>query len=157
MTIEVLEAGDIPGPTRGEQESFREEEEDEQATIERELRGPEAAEQLRLSRRPDCSHLPLGTTTVGGEVLPIFEKGDRVVAERMNAHLRGNPWLDSRVYKVLEVRDEDEVVHCLDEEAGNHAFIGYNNRFTVVRLAPDKGDPFVAPKRRVRRHRNNDR
>ena len=108
---------------------------------------PEQREQRRLSRKPRIDHLMDGTATLDdGTVLPLFDVGDRIVAERHISFLTGAPWLDTRVYIVKSIDDETGAVHCPDEEMQHYACVGYKNPHTRIKLAAKKGDPFKVPK-----------
>lgn len=106
-----------------------------------ELLDPASAAALRLSRRPQTAHLASGT--LRGDAL--FGPGDRIVAERRARCLPGHPWLDTRVYRVSSIDEENKVVRCTDEEMRHVAFLGHDDPFTRIFLAPSSGDPFKAP------------
>lgn len=109
---------------------------------------PEQREQRRLSRKPRIDHLPDGVALLDdGTVLPLFDVGSRIVAERHTALLPGMPWLDTRVYRVRSIDDETGTVSCDDEELRHHAAIGFKHPLTRIKLAPDRGNPFRAPRR----------
>lgn len=103
-------------------------------------------EQRRLNKRPDISHLKDATRVdpETGITLALFKTGDRIVADRRTTHLKGAPWLDTRVYIVMSVDDVKGVIHCLDEEARHHSFIGLRDPYTQLKLAPAAGNPFNA-------------
>jgi hypothetical protein len=105
-----------------------------------------AQEERRLAKRPDISHLRDATIKdpETGIVRPLFGTGDRIVADRCTTHLRGAPWLDTRVYIVMSIDDVKGIIHCIDEEAQHHAFIGLRDQFTKLKLAPKHGNPFNA-------------
>lgn len=108
---------------------------------------PEQREQRRLSKKPKIDHLPDATACLDdGTVLPLFDVGDKIIAERHISFLNGNPWLDTRVYTVRSIDDEKGIVHCMDDELHHYACIGFRHPFTRVKLAPAKGNPFKAPK-----------
>lgn len=108
---------------------------------------PEQREQKRLSRKPRIDHLKDGTVMLDdGTVLPLFEVGDRIVAERHISFLQGHPWLDTRTYVVRDINDETGEVHCTDEEMRHYACVGFKHPFTRIKLAPKKGNPFLVPK-----------
>lgn len=108
---------------------------------------PEQREQRRLSKKPKIDHLPDGVALLDdGSVLPLFDVGDRIIAERHISFLAGHPWLDTRVYKVTSIDDETGAVHCTDEELHHYACVGFKHPFTRIKLAPLKGNPFRAPK-----------
>jgi hypothetical protein len=104
---------------------------------------PEEREQKRLSRKPVIDHLSDGVALLDdGTVLPLFDAGDRIVAERHTNCLTGSPWLDTRVYVVRSIDDELGIVHCTDEEMRHYACIGFRNPWTRIKLAPRRGNPF---------------
>lgn len=108
---------------------------------------PEQREQRRLSKKPRIDHLRDGTATLAdGTVIPLFDVGDRVVAERHSSFLSGGPWLDTRTYVVRSIDDDTGVVHCTDEETQHHACIGFKHPHTRIKLAPRRGDPFRVPR-----------
>jgi hypothetical protein len=108
---------------------------------------PEQREQKRLARKPRIDHLRDGTTIHDAEVIPLFDVGDRIVAERHISFLAGHPWLDTWVYVVRSIDDAKGEVHCTDEEMRHYACVGFKHPFTRIKLAPAKGDPFRVPKR----------
>jgi len=107
---------------------------------------PEQREARRLSRKPPIDHLPDGTAVYQGQVIPLFDVGDRIVAERHIDFLAGNPWLDTRIYVVRSIDDDTGAVHCTDEEMQHYACVGFKRPLTRIKLAPKKGNPFNAPK-----------
>lgn len=112
---------------------------------------PEQRERKRLARKPPIDHLADGVATLDdGTLLPLFDVGDRIVAERHISFLAGAPWLDTRVYVVRSIDDEKGEVHCTDEEMRHYACVGFRHPFTRIKLAPKKGDPFRVPRREKR-------
>lgn len=110
-------------------------------------------EQGRLANRPDIDHLPPGVVTGDdGSTVPLFDVGDRVVAERFVGR-ELTTWLDTRTYVVREIDDDSGAVRCTDEETGHHAWIGFRRPGTTIRLAPAKGNPFAGSRSLVRRQR----
>lgn len=108
---------------------------------------PEQREQKRLARKPRIDHLPDGVALLDdGTVLPLFDVGDRIIAERHISFLQGHPWLDTRVYTVTSIDDETGAVHCRDDELHHYACVGFKHPFTRIKLCPKKGNPFRAPK-----------
>jgi hypothetical protein len=103
-----------------------------------------AGEARRLARRPDTDHLKPGTVSTGeGEVLPLFNVGDRIVVERCCSFLSGNPWLDTYIYKVISIDDETGAIHCLDEDTEHHSTVSFKSKFQRVFLCPKTGNPFT--------------
>jgi hypothetical protein len=103
-----------------------------------------AGEARRLARRPDTDHLKPGTVSTGeGEVLPLFNAGDRIVVERCCSFLSGNPWLDTYIYKVVSIDDETGAVKCLDEDTEHHSTVSFKSKFQRVFLCPKTGNPFT--------------
>lgn len=108
---------------------------------------PEQREQKRLARKPNIDHLVDGTVTMdNGELLPLFDVGDTIVAERHISLMPGHPWLDTRVYVVNRIDDETGAIHCTDPEYHHYACIGYKSPFTRIKLCPKGTNPFKAPK-----------
>ncbi len=106
---------------------------------------PKVRQERREAKRPNIDHLLPGTAVLdSGEVIPLFEVGDRIVAERRASQLDGNPWLDTRVYIVRQIDDETGAVRCADEEMLHHAAISFKDPLTRVCLCPPRGSPFAA-------------
>lgn len=106
----------------------------------------EQKEQKRLSRKPKIEHLKDATATLeDGTVIPLFDVGDKIVAERRVAFLSHHPWLDTKVYIVRSIDDETGVAICYDEDSQHRAVIGFRHDHTVVKLCPKKGNPFKEP------------
>lgn len=108
---------------------------------------PEQREQRRLAKKPKIDHLQDGTTTLDdGSILPLFDVGDTIVAERHISFVDNHPWLDTRLYTVRSIDDEKGIVHCTDVELVHYACIGFKHPHTRIKLAPKRGNPFKAPK-----------
>lgn len=109
---------------------------------------PEVRESVRLSRKPGIDHLPDGAAFSDelGCMVPLFDTGDRIIAERRIGALKGSPWLDTRIYIVKSIDDEKGLVHCQDEEQRHYACVGFKDPFTRIKLVPKRGNPFKAPK-----------
>lgn len=108
---------------------------------------PEQREQRRLSKKPKIDHLPDGVAHLDdGTTVPLFDVGDKIIAERHISFLQGHPWLDTRVYTVRSIDDDKGIVHCSDDELLHYACVGFKHPFTRIKLAPKKGNPFKAPK-----------
>lgn len=109
---------------------------------------PEQREQKRLARKPNIDHLPDGTVLMdNGEILPLFDVGDRIIVERLASCLFGLPWLDTRVYQVTKINDETGQVDCIDPEFHHYACVGFKSPHQRFKLCPQKGNPFAAPKK----------
>jgi len=67
--------------------------------------------------KPDISRLPDAVL----EGKPIFARGDRIVIERYNGILGGNPYLDTKTYLVNSVDLETGRVTLFDETLLQHA------------------------------------
>lgn len=105
---------------------------------------------LRLSKKPAIDHLALATfhdPDLG--VVPLFNVGDRIVAERHTSHLRGCPWLDTRILIVVAIDDVTKIATCRDENLKHHTQVGFADPLTRVRMASKFGDPFKVPARRT--------
>jgi len=108
---------------------------------------PEKQEQRRLGRRPDISGLsPAVVKDPGtGDMVPLFDVGDRIIVERFTDLLDGCPWLDTRLLHVINIDDDTGVVHCLDPEFNHHTFVGFKHPLQNFRLPARHGNPFRAP------------
>jgi hypothetical protein len=117
----------------------------------------EQKEARRVSKRPSIDHLQDATVTVeGGLVVPLFNIGDKIVAERYCSFLNGNPWLDTKIYLVKGIDDLKGLAKCWDEDSQQNVIIGFNHPSTKVKLCPKKGNPFhdpSNPEKTVRRRR----
>ena len=83
---------------------------DEDRERESAMLNPAEAEARRLGKRPSLEHLEAGTIADGdGTVYPLFEPGQRIVAERCSSILSNHPWLDTRVYRVNRIDDDTGV------------------------------------------------
>lgn len=106
---------------------------------------PVKAEAKRLGKRPSIDHLQPGV--VNGE--PQFKPGDRIVVERRASLLKGNPWLDTRVYNVKSINAANGHVQCRDweqhPEHGQLVTVSYTDDFMTIKLCPKSGDPFKVP------------
>lgn len=71
----------------------------------------------RERSKPDISGLPDATL----EGKPIFSRGDRIVIERYNGILTGNPYLDTKTFLVNGVDMETGKVTLFDESLLQHA------------------------------------
>lgn len=108
---------------------------------------PEQREQRRLAKKPKIDHLQDGTATLDdGTILPLFDVGDTIIAERHISFAADHPWLDTRLYTVRSIDDEKGIVHCTDVELVHYACIGFKHPHTRIKLAPKRGNPFKAPK-----------
>ena len=63
-------------------------------------------------QKPDISRLP---PAIGPDGRPLFVAGDKIVIERYSAILLGNPYLDTRTFRVKSVDMETGLVHLHDE------------------------------------------
>lgn len=68
--------------------------------------------------RPDLSNLP---NAIGPDGYPLFVKGDRIVIERRASFLAGNPYLDTRTYRVEAVDLDTGKVNLWDESLSQYA------------------------------------
>lgn len=93
--------------------------------------------------KPEISHLPNG---IGKDGYPIFVPGDRIVIERYASFLHGNPYLDTRTYRVQKVDHITGKVHLWDEALDQYALdnwkhgvsIGQQYRLSLGRLVSSK-------------------
>lgn len=113
------------------------------------------------SRRPRIEHLQPAVVSQAGErnpetglleslVLPLFDVGDRIVADVRTRFLPGAPWLHTLVGKVRSIDDETGVVSLYDEESDPRCptvrWVSFKDGLHDIRLAPAKGNPFNAEK-----------
>lgn len=68
--------------------------------------------------KPDISRLP---DALDGEGAPLFSVGDRIVIERRAHFLEGNPYLDTRTYKVKGIDEGTGVLSLWDESLSQWA------------------------------------
>lgn len=108
--------------------------------------------------RPDLSSLP---NAIGPDGFPVFVKGDRIVIERRASFLAGNPYLDTRTYRVESVDLVSGKVNLWDESLQQYANdnwrhgvkVGQVYKLSLGRLVttkrkrgrPRKNPPAVAP------------
>lgn len=119
---------------------------------EEDARSPDLSPAVRLARwqekRPRIDHLPVGVVETDGIRLPVFDLGDRIVADRRTDFLDGTPWLDTLVGQVVSIDDDTGVVVLLDEESDPRCpikrFVSFMNPLQELRLAPAYGNPFNA-------------
>lgn len=113
---------------------------------------PQYAVRKRInSKRPETWHLQPGTVTVTGSVYPLFNVGDRIIVERMSSILNDHPWLDTRLYKVVDIDDETKLVTCLDLDADHHGVVSYDSKYQKVFLT--SGDESPEPQVVLRKKR----
>ena len=94
--------------------------------------------------KPDISGLP---NAIGPDGFPVFVKGDRIVIERYTSFLQGNPYLDTRTYRVEAVDLDSGRVALWDEELSQYATdnwrhgvkIGQIYKLSLGRLVSSKG------------------
>lgn len=104
---------------------------------------PAVSEERRLSKKPSISHLADGVTKLeDGTILPLFNVGERIIAERHLSILDDHRWLDTRIYIVTEIDDDLGIVHCQDEEQRHYACVGFKHPFTKIKLVPKRGNPW---------------
>lgn len=116
----------------------------------------EQKEQRRLSRKPSIDHLQDATVMHEGACIPLFNVGDKIVAERKCMFLKDEPWLDTNIYVVKSINDAKGYAACYNEETQQNVIIGFNHPSTRVKLCPKKGNPFRdpnAPEKTVRRRK----
>jgi hypothetical protein len=111
---------------------------------------PEQREERRLARKPPIDHLPEAVhVTDDYQLIPLFDVGDRIVAERYLGEDTDSGWFDTRILKVLSIEDETGVVKCWDEEWKQFAVTGFKHPNIILKLAPAYGNPFAAPKKKA--------
>lgn len=107
--------------------------------------------------KPDISGLP---SAIGPDGFPVFVAGDRIVIERYASFLQGNPYLDTRTYRVEAVDLISGKVNLWDESLCQYAIdnwrhgikIGQVYKLSLGRLVSSKGkrgrprkNPVVSP------------
>ena len=107
--------------------------------------------------KPDISGLP---NAIGADGFPVFVRGDRIVIERYASFLQGNPYLDTRTYRVESVDLISGKVTLWDESLCQYATdnwrhgvkIGQVYKLSLGRLVSSKGkrgrprkNPVVSP------------
>lgn len=103
------------------------------------------------SRRPPIDHLPDGLHVdhVTGDIVPLFDVGDRVVVDRRTNLLKGIPWLETIVGKVRSIDDEKGLVQIYDEDSDPRnppvRYTSFLDGFHTFKLAPARGNPFAPP------------
>lgn len=97
----------------------------------------------KTMNKPDISHLP---NAIGKDGYPIFVAGDRIVIERYASFLQGNPYLDTRTYRVQGVDHSTGRIHLWDESLDQCALdnwkhgvsIGQQYKLSLGRLVSSK-------------------
>lgn len=100
--------------------------------------------------RPDISGLP---NAIGGDGCPIFVKGDRIVIERRASFLQGNPYLDTRTYRVEAVDLVSGKVNLWDESLNQYATDNWRHGVKVGQVYKLSLGRLVTTKRRRGRPR----
>lgn len=111
---------------------------------------PEQREQSRLARKPSIEHLKNGVIIKSGERIPMFDVGDRIVVERYASLVVGCPWLDTLVYHVVSIDDELGYVRVTEEESRRQGYVSFKDKYTTIKLAPVRGNPFENKRGRKR-------
>lgn len=102
--------------------------------------------------KPDISRLP---NALDGDGMPRFSVGDRIVIERRASFLAGNPYLDTRTYRVKRIDEGTGVMSLWDESMAQWAtdnFIAGPINGQVYKLA---GRASVSTKKKRGRPRKN--
>jgi len=136
-------------PSVVEEEEEDNEESIEKVDVESLIMSSEEKLQKRLAKKPYIDHLEDGVTKNPDDTFDIkFKPIDRIVVERMCVLLRGNPWLNTRVYSVRAIDEATGLVYLEDEEMMHHSVVNFKSTLSRIKLAPAKGDPFkvVVPK-----------
>lgn len=103
--------------------------------------------------RPDISRLK---DALDEEGFPVFSAGDRIVIERRASFLAGNPYLDTRTYRVKRIDEGNGMLSLWDESMAQWAtdnFIAGRIQGQVYKLAA--GDLTVGTKKKRGRPRKN--
>ena len=100
------------------------------------------------SRRPPVAHLRPGTVVApGGDRLPLFDVGDRIVVDCCTRLLPGNPWLETVVGRVVAIDDDVGIVRLVDEDVdarmSRARVVSLRDDVFDFRLAPATGSPFT--------------
>lgn len=98
----------------------------------------------KVVNKPDISGLP---NAIGPDGFPVFVPGDRIVIERYASFLKGNPYLDTRTYRVESVDLITGRVGLWDEALSQYATdnwrhgvkIGQVYKLSLGRLVSSKG------------------
>lgn len=96
--------------------------------------------------KPDISRLP--DAIVGG--IAQFKEGDKIVIERYASFLKGNPYLDTKTFRVMKYDDFTGRMRLFDEQLDQNAIMNWKEavRFgTVFKLAVGKVDVSTKRKR----------
>lgn len=70
-------------------------------------------------QKPDISRLP---SAIDEDGRPLFKAGDKIVIERYSGILQGNPYLDTRTFRVKSVDMETGLVALYDEVLVQNAY-----------------------------------
>ena len=107
---------------------------------------PLARAELHSRNRPSVDHLEpaTGVDPSTGEVLPLFQVGDRVVVERCSELLESKMWLDTDVYVVTSIDYDAHTFRAVGEGpfCSRQSSFGYDHPGSRVLLCEKKGDPF---------------
>jgi len=103
-----------------------------------------------LARRQPIDHLKPGviTTVLDGvtTTLPLFDIGDRIVADVSTTLLRGNPWIYTLVGKVRSIDDDTGLVTLWDEDTDRRnpmtRYVSMRDPLIILKIAPTRGNPF---------------
>lgn len=119
---------------------------------------PRIREQKRLLKKPSIDHLVDAVATLeDGSLIFIPDVRERVIIERTASMLSNRPWLDTRIYTVLQIDDETGNLKLWDDEFRQFAYsnfiTGTRDHGYRFRLLPPKGNPF----RKQRRSRRGSR
>lgn len=88
-------------------------EDDFNATIASQLGPRKPVQKPNISRLPDA---------MGEDGTPLFRAGDKIVIERYSSMLQGNPYLDTRTFRVKSVDMETGLVRLYDEYLVQNAY-----------------------------------
>ena len=81
--------------------------------------------------RPNVDDLP---PAVAPDGTPLFDVGDIIVVERHTRLLEGNPWLNTRTYKVVSF-GENGIVYLHDEEIQQSSVCSTKDALTRIFFA----------------------
>ena len=100
----------------------------------------------KVTAKPDISRLP--DAIVGG--VAQFKEGDKIVIERYCSFLAGNPYLDTKTYRVVRHNEFTGRIHLFDDQLDQNAIMNWKEGIrsgTVFKLATGKVDISTKRKR----------
>jgi hypothetical protein len=123
----------------------------DEAPSEEDLLSHEQRFQRWQSKRPPIDHLrdALHVDHQTGDIVPLFDVGDRIVVDRRTTLLKGVPWLETIVGKVRSIDDDTGLVTVYDEDSDPRnppvRYTSFKDGLHTFKLAPERGNPFEPP------------